>query len=749
MLKESAVREVLPFGKPSKSFDIIGFLKRYGIFILFLGSFLFAMLTPLIFIIKNPYYEVHAFLKVEPVVSKLISTSDETSIVNYYQDYANTQAHTIKTFDLLKLAVEHLNHRERNLLFPGIRSSEICADILDKMITVRQTSGTQLLEITISGSKPDGLAEMVNKLMNVYIKESRNKNNSTDSDRLKYLYDQKKSIEKEIAIYEQDLDGLTKDISTASFTENFNIAAKNRETLANMYDYALTDRIKAEANYEKAKNLNKEILPLTLEPFVEELVKNDNSLHMTDAWTYQQLQEMRSTTDGLTPNNPDRIYVEQRMNAMKNYEIKKHNEVRNTSKSILYGKRSHDMKKELIQAKTELDKTKKTELDILQEVEKNLKESKRVSIGIHKGENISELLRHKREMLDILDKRITEIEIENKAPSRISIESFARTPKTPLKSNTKNLVTMLFLGSFGIVAGVFFVYEFFDDSIRRPQDVLQALGYPPTQTIIDIDKQKDNEQQLSLAPDDFKAHMIGSLAIKFCREKEKDNTRIILFTGIEKGVGSSSIAFSSAKALARIAPKVLMIDGDIEVNPVEDSADFSLNLPGLCDYLYQGGLWKEYIISTPGDNLDIMYAGSITSKPIPRHQIRELLNEVKKEYDFICIDGAPLLKSHLTEHFSIYSDIVALVCLGESSRFKDLRKCAELLIRLGVPGIAPILNFGGIKQTLTIEELFDNPPEFIQKIMPKQVINFIKKSPSLHVIDKFINYSTGNRKPTK
>ena len=739
MLKENSVREVLPFGKPSKSFDIVGFLKRYGIFILFLGSFVFAMLTPLIFIIKKPYYEVHAFLKVEPVISKLISTSDETSIVNYYQDYVNTQAHAIKSFELLKHTVDRLSERERNSLFPGIRSSEICADILNKMITVQQTPSTQLLEITMSGSKPDGLAEIVNKLMTVYIKESRNKNNSTDSDRLKYLYDQKKSVEKEIVIYEQNLDALTRDISTSDFTETNNIAAKNRETLSNIYDNALADRIKAEANYEKIKSINKEMQPLSLEPFVAEIVQNDNSLSMTDSWTYQQLQELRSTTDGLTPNNPDRIYVEQRMNAMKNYETNKHNEVRNNAKSILYGKRSHDMKKEVIHAKGELDKTKKTELDIFQEVEKNSNESKRVSIGIHKGESISELLKHKREILDIVDKRITEIEIENNAPSRISIESLARTPKEPLKSNTKNLFTMLFIGAFCIIGGVFFVYEFFDDYIRRPQDVIQALGYPPTQTINDVDKERDPEQQLSISPEDFKAHNIGSLAIKFCREKEKDNTRTILFTGIEKGVGSSSIAFSCAKALAGIAPKVLMIDADIEINPIENQAEFSLSLPGLCDYLYNGSGWKEYIISTPGDNLEIMYAGNIKSNPIPRQKIRKLLEEAIKEYDFICIDGAPLLKSHLTEHFTIHSDIVALVCLGDSSKFKSLRKAAELLIRLGVPGIAPILNFGGIKQTLSIEEIFDNPPEFIHKFIPQQFIDFIKKTSFPLFFDKFIN----------
>ena len=739
MLKENAVREVLPYGNRSKSFDIIGFLKRYGLFILFLGSFLFAMLTPLIFLIKNPYYEVHAFLKLDPVISKLIATSDESSIVNYYKDYANTQAHSIKSFDILKLTVEQLSSSERSAMFPGIKSPDVCADILDHIITVKPFPGTHLLEIIISGSKPQGLAEIVNKLMNVYITDNRTKNNTIDLDKLKYLYGQKKSIEDQMSMYERNLDSLTKDISTAAYSEEFNIAAKNSISLLGIYDNAMFERIKAETNYEKIKTEGKEISSFSLDPLIDELVMNNQSLYSTDSWTYQQLQEMRSTTDGLTPKNPDRIYVEQRMDAMKKYATKLHSEIRTTAKSVLNGKRNLDINTQLVHAKTDLEKTKKTELQIQDELDKNLKESKRVSIGIHKGESLSEFVKHKRGVLDMLDTRITEIEIENKAPLRISIESLARTPSAPLKSNTKNLLTMFFFGAFAVVGGAFFLYEYFDDTIRRPIDVEHALGYPPTQTISDIDKQRDNEQHLSIAPDDFKAHQIGSLAIKFCREKDRDNTRTILFTGIEKGVGSSAIAFSCAKALSRIAPKVLMIDGDIEVPVVDNDSDFQLNLPGLCDYLYNGVSWKDYIISTPGDNIDMMYAGNITANPIPRQLIKTLLDEVKKEYDFICIDSPSLLKSHLTEQLAIYSDIVALVCLGDSSKFKDLRHSAELLIRLGVPGIAPILNFGGVRQTLSIEELFDNPPEFIKKVLPQRIINFIKNPTSKNNnIDKLL-----------
>lgn len=463
---------------------------------------------------------------------------------------------------------------------------------------------------------------------------------------------------------------------------------------------------------------------------------NDQALHFTGSWTYQQLQEMRSTTDGLTPTNPDRIYVEKRMNAMQQYEKKQRKEVRNTANAITLGKRKLDMRKALIQAKYDYEKSKKTVDALKIELGNNVKESQRISIGIHKGEYLSASLKHNQDMFDMLERRTAEIEIERKAPLRISIESLAREPKFPVSSNTNKLLMLLFGAAFCIVCGPFIVYEYFDNTIRRPEDVKQALGCMPTQTIVKVQKQKENFQELNLGTDEFQVQAIGTLCARFFREKDKANHRIILFTGLEKGVGSSSIAFSCAKALAKVAPKILWIDGDIESSDAEQNEDFIPNLPGLRDYLNSSNSWKDYVISTSGDNIDILYAGNPTKTLIPLQRVRELLYETKKEYDFICIDALPVLKSNLTEHFAISSDIIALICLGESSRFNDLRHAAELFIRLEVPAIAPILNFGGHKQALSLDELFDNPPAILHKIFPEKFKDFIKNSPSaLELID--------------
>jgi Mrp family chromosome partitioning ATPase len=737
MLKENALRDALPLGKRSKSFDLFGFIRRYGLYILVFGSFFFTITTPIVFVIKQPFYEVHAFMKIDPVIATLITQKAETSITNYYDQYANTQAHSMKTFEVLKETVEKLTPREKASLFPAGLPSEKCAEILERTLVIKPLQGTHLIEIIASGSKHEGLAPLVNRLMLVYLNKVRNNNAESDQDQLNSLHVKKALLRDQMNAYEKALDELTREISTASYSESFNIASKNTEELQRQYDNALTDRLKAMNNYWAVQNTNNESKSLSLDPIVDEIVMNDQSLHFTGSWTYQQLQEMRSTTDGLTTNNPDRIYVEQRMAAMQNYEKKQRKEVRNTANAIILGKRKLEMSKSIIQAKYDFEKSQKTEDGLKAALEESIKESQRISIGIHKGEYLTASWKHNQDLLDMIERRIAEIEIERKAPLRISIESHARDPKFPVSSNTNKLLMMLFAAAFCIVCGPFIAYEFFDNTIRRPEDIQQALGYLPTQTIVKVPQKRGKHQELNLGTDDLQVHAIETLSVRFCREKDKDNSRIILFSGLEKGVGSSSIAFSCAKALAKAAPKVLVIDGNIEKPNQELLEEFAPNLPGLRDFLNESRSWKEYITTTPGDNIEIMYAGNAIPGIIPLQRIRELLEEVKKEYDFICIDALPVLQSTLTEHFSIYSDIIALVCLGESSRYNDLRRAVELLVRLEVPAIAPILNFGGNKQRPSLDELFDNPPAFLKKIFPEKLKLFIKTSPSvLEIIEK-------------
>ncbi|KZK74460.1 MAG: hypothetical protein A3K90_06635 [Pelodictyon luteolum] len=743
MLKEQATKDPLPLGKPRKAFDLAGFIKRYGLFILLLGGFLFAMLTPLIFVVKKPYYEVHALMQVDPTVPTLFSNTEESSIVSYYPRYISTSAQAMTTIDILIKALDSMKPADREALFPKGVPTETCAAILHNMVSVTPGNRDHILTLQISGSKPEGLAEFLNTLMQTYMEETRKASNNSNSDRLKFLYAQKNVITQEMSAIERDLDSLTRDIGTSSFSETFNIAAKNSDNLLRSYNSVLNERLAYQTNYNALKQSNNELKKIALDPLVNEIVLTNNALTSTESWTYQQLQQLRSTTDGLTEINPERIYVEGQMKSMKAYAQELREEVRNKAKHIILGKRDIDMQKSVIIAKNNYEAAQAREDTLRIAINENSKEAKRISIGIHRGEYLSANWQNKFDLLNNIEKRITEIEIEKKSPLRLSVLSIARTPKQPLKSNINKITILLLIGSFGLVGGAFATYEFFDDTIRSSKDITHALGHPPVQTIVNLRAPNaEDPEQLSLAPDDFRAHQIGSLAVKFFREKTSNNSRSLIFTGTDKGVGSSAITFSCAKALSQLVPKVLIIDGDIEATPIDEENEFRISLPGLCDYLADSMTLEECIVSTPGDNIDMMYAGNITGRSVPRQKIPELFAELKEKYDFICVDSTPLLQSHLTEQFAMHADIVTLISLGDSSKFRDLRKAASLLVLLGVPSIAPILNFGGIRKSLTIAEMFDNPPALISKVVPEKILDGIRRSPvGIRMIDKLLQFT--------
>ena len=750
MINEHVIREPLPYGKPSKSLDLIGFAKRYGLFILVIGSFLFTITVPIVLLISKPNFEVKAIMRLDPVMPSLITSTDDPQIINYYQDYARTQAQRMMSFDVLKKTVEKLTPDEKASIFPKGMPTDKCATILSFIIKTNPLSGTYLIEITASSLKKEGLAPLVNKFMAVFLEKVRKKAEMQDNERLVFLRNKKNELTTDISTIENKRIILTKNINTATFSESYNLAGKINEQMQALYIKSHAEQIAAKTQLDEKVKLNNQIKSLSLEPMVEEMVMKDVSLSSTSSWTYQQQQQMRSSTDGLTKNNPDRIYIEERMNAMHEYEKKQRNELNKNAHKILYGIRDFGLNKDLITATNDFERTKTVEEKVNAELKNAHDESIKTSVGIHIGESLEAELKHKRELLDHIDTRIQELEVEGKAPLRLSIESAARKPDQAEGSNINKLFMIFFSVSFGSVGGVFFAYDYFDNRIRRAKDIQQALGYPPACI---IPKSTDNipfHQLISLAADNDTSKAIKSFGVKLTLEKAESNAAIILFTGVDGDSGCTSLSLNTAEALSTLAPKVLLIEANIADPALRKITGLSSEPNGFSDFLNSTEPWKNFIVSSSMYNFKIMHAGNTMIGNISQHRIKELLELAKTEYDYICIDCAPVLHSDLTEHLALFSDIVVLISVGESTLFNDLRSAAELLVHLKVPAIAPLLNWGGLKRSISIDKLLEKQPEILDKINTTKIEEIIQNLPGakelMSIIKTIVNRTLKKKK---
>ena len=156
-----------------KPLDILGFISRYGLLIVISGAFLFTSMVPLIQLLSKPDYMAEARLKIDPVVPSLMTKSEDPSIINYFHDYARTQAQRLKDFELLSKTIDRLSPEERDTVLPsGLGKGELVA-ILERIIKIQPISNTHLIEMTISGPDPEGLAPLLNGLMEAFLEKIR------------------------------------------------------------------------------------------------------------------------------------------------------------------------------------------------------------------------------------------------------------------------------------------------------------------------------------------------------------------------------------------------------------------------------------------------------------------------------------------------------------------------------------------------------------------------------------------------
>ncbi len=286
-------------------------------------------------------------------------------------------------------------------------------------------------------------------------------------------------------------------------------------------------------------------------------------------------------------------------------------------------------------------------------------QQERVFRDIERQQNLKEAL-----FLYLLQKREeTSIALSVNTP-KAKVVNPAYTANQPVAPK-KNIV-YLAAALLGLLLPGAFLYTRFalDTKVKSKRDLSDAL--PDLPVLAEIPTVGKDETDL-VAKNDLsvyaEAFRILTANLKFMLTKISGTAPVILFTSSVKGEGKTTVSVNSALSLAS-TKKVLLIGADLR-NP-QLMRYIPRAVLGLADYLADPALTADQVINSSGlsGNLDVIDSGSIPPNPtdlLEDSRLADLLTDLRRRYDYVLIDSAPLMMVSDSFHILRHSDVLVYV----------------------------------------------------------------------------------------
>lgn len=302
-------------------------------------------------------------------------------------------------------------------------------------------------------------------------------------------------------------------------------------------------------------------------------------------------------------------------------------------------------------------------------------EEERIYLEYSRQQNIKQEL-----YLFLLKKR------EESAISKSSTVANARIVD-PAKSDTvpySPKPMRIYLAAFAlglILPGLWiFIKEVFNVKISGKEDIrnltamgiIAEIGHSDTGEEIVVFKESK-----TVIAEQFRA-LRTNMQFLLAGEEEK----VILMTSSMSGEGKSFVALNLAVTLALSGEKVALLELDLRKPKISEALELKNNR-GFTQYIIGQAQLTE-IIQPSGvvPSLHIMPSGAVPPNPselLSSKKLNELFDTLKKEYDYIVVDSAPVGLVTDAQLLSKYSDTVLYVCRMNYTYKEQLRNADELM----------------------------------------------------------------------
>ncbi len=239
-----------------------------------------------------------------------------------------------------------------------------------------------------------------------------------------------------------------------------------------------------------------------------------------------------------------------------------------------------------------------------------------------------------------------------------------------------------------LAAVVVFIKEFASTKYQTVEEIAN-IGLPILNTLPDDkSKKKNNNSLIEPSPRNFEPYNRLISNIKF---SNVDNPyRVVMFTSSITEELKTTVVSNIAYTIAHNGNKVLIIDLDTRKPRIHKAFNITKE-DGIVEYL-DDQIDKNKLIKHTDKNVDIITVGKEVVNPITlleSEKLKKLIDELKKEYEYIAIDTPPLTACNDASIISKFSDAVVFNVAINQAKKKEIKISLEQLkdARANVIGI--------------------------------------------------------------
>lgn len=302
------------------------------------------------------------------------------------------------------------------------------------------------------------------------------------------------------------------------------------------------------------------------------------------------------------------------------------------------------------------------------------------------------------------ERQRTRVELNSQA--RITVVQPAAIPTAPDKSSRIQNSAAAGLFGFLLPVGLLVWWDVRSRRVSSLKDISHGLGIRVIGTTPHVSSaalsrgrltsKRQRKTQFCLD------HSVDGIAARLCLRRGSRNARVVLVSSATQGEGKTTLSLQLARRLAKTGARTLLVDFDLRKPALHQVFDVP-RAPGVSEVLRGESELGAIVRATDIDHLSLLTAGAPFSDSLgslSNGVTRSLFQSVREQFEFVVVDGSPILPVVDSLLASQHVDSVVLAVRRDVSKLASIQSACDQLSQFGVEEIVAVLT--GSKQDVDL-----------------------------------------------